>query len=107
MRSRDAIPMLVAAGLIICGSLAAVAQVTGSGPVIATKAMPAHCHDMAVEMFALKPNKVKVKKAAEGNGIFTVDGTADQGAQGKKAFHCTYDAEKKFIEMVVESTGVE
>ena len=107
MWSRDAIPMLFAAGLMICGSMAAVAQVQGSGPAIATKAMPAHCHDMAVDMFALKPNKVKVKKAAEGNGIFTVDGSADQGAQGKKSFHCTFDTEGKFVEMVVESTGVE
>lgn len=107
MRSRDAIPMLLAAGLMICDSSAAIAQVKGSGPAIGTKAMPGHCRNMAVDMFALKPNKVKVKKAAEANGIFTVAGAADHGANGKKAFHCTFDTEGKFVEMVVESTGVE
>lgn len=107
MRSGDAIPMLLAAGLVICGTLPTGAQATGSGPAITTKAMPGYCLNMAAEMFALKPNKVKVKKAAEGSGVFTVDGSADQGAQGKKDFHCTFDAEKKFVEMVVESTGVE
>lgn len=107
MRSRDAIPMLFAAGLMICGSLTAAAQVTGTGPPIAAKNMPAYCRTMAVEMFALKPNKVKVKKAAEGNGVFTVTGTADLGVNGSKAFHCIFDPEGKFVEMVVESTGVE
>ena len=103
MKSRDAIPVLLATGLVICGSLSAVGQVTGSGP----KEMPGYCLNMAVEMFALKPNKVKVKKAVEGSGAFTVAGTADQGDSGKRDFHCTFDSEKKFVEMVVESTGGE
>jgi len=107
MKSRDAIPAFLAAGLVISGSLSAVAQVRGSGPSIAAKQMPSYCHDMAVDMFALKPNKVKVKKVVEGGGVFTVAGTADQGANGNKDFHCTFDAEKKFVEMVVEATGGE
>lgn len=107
MKSRDAIPVLLATGLVICGSLSAVGQVTGSGPSIGMKEMPGYCLNMAVEMFGLKPNKVKVKKAVEGSGAFTVAGTADQGDSGKRDFHCTFDSEKKFVEMVVESTGGE
>jgi hypothetical protein len=99
--------MLLAAGLMICASLPAVAQIKGSGPTISTKNMPGYCLNMAVDMFALKPNKVKVKKAAEGNGIFTVAGAADHGENGKKDFHCTFDTEGKFVEMVVEATGGE
>ncbi len=106
MRSRGAVLILLAAGLMIQGSSAALAQAEGSEPVVAVKNMPAYCHKLAVETFALKPNKVKVKKAVEEGGTSTVSGTAD-GPQGKKAFNCTFDAEGKFAGMAVESTGGE
>jgi hypothetical protein len=92
---------------MLSGTVATYAEVTGTGPTINKKEMPNYCRDMAVEMFAVKPNKVKLKKLVEGTNVFSVPGAADQGANGTRAFQCTFDAEGRFVEMVVEEQGVE
>ena len=59
MRPRHTIFTILAAGMM-CGSWGAWAQ--ESGP-LRPKDMPNYCYKVAVDTFALKPNKVKVKKA--------------------------------------------
>jgi hypothetical protein len=81
----------------------ALAEATGTGPAIGKKEMPNYCRNVAVETFAVKPNKVKLKKLVEDQSIFSVAGDADQGAHGKRAFHCTFDAEGRFVGMVLEA----
>jgi hypothetical protein len=103
MRPRHTIFTILAAGMI-CGSWGALAQ--ESGP-LRPKDMPNYCYKVAVDTFALKPNKVKVKKAAEEAGAFAVAGTADLGDNGKRTFHCSFDTEGKFVGMAVENTGGE
>jgi hypothetical protein len=98
---------MLAGALMLSGTASAFAQVTGTGPAINKKAMPDYCRNMAVEMFAVKPNNVKLKKLVEGTNVFSVPGAADQGANGTRAFHCTFDAEGRFVEMVVEAQGGE
>lgn len=100
MRPLHVIFAFLSAGMI-CGS--AIAQEEPVRP----KDMPNYCFKVALDTFALKPNKVKVKKAAEADGNFSVSGTADQGANGKRAFHCSFDTEGKFVGMAVEGTGSE
>ena len=103
---RQAVGLLLAVGLMQLGMVSAIAEAAGTGPAINKKEMPNYCRNMAVEMFAVKPNKVKLKKLVEGTNVFSVPGAADQGANGTRAFHCTFDAEGRFVEMVVEH-GVE
>jgi len=98
--------LLLAGGLLLSGPGSAFAQVAGTGPAINKKEMPDYCRNMAVEMFAVKPNKVKLKKLVEGT-TFSVPGAADQGANGTRAFQCTFDADGRFVEMVVETEGGE
>jgi hypothetical protein len=95
--------LLLAGGLILSGTVSAFAEVTGTGPAINKKEMPDYCRNMVVEMFAVKPNKVKLEKLVEGTNVFSVPGAADQGANGTRAFQCTFDAEGRFVEMVVET----
>ena len=98
---------VIAAGLMLPGAATVLAEAAGTGPAINKKEMPGYCRNMAIEMFAVKPNKVKLKKLVEGTSDFSVPGAADQGANGTRAFHCTFDAEGRFVEMVVETQGVE
>ncbi|MGE0283253.1 MAG: hypothetical protein AB7P20_21900 [Rhizobiaceae bacterium] len=98
--------LFLAGGLVLSGMVPALAEVTGTGPAINKKEMPGYCRNMAVEMFAVKVNKVKLKKLVEGKDLFSVAGAADQGANGKRDFQCTFDAEGRFVEMTVEH-GVE
>jgi hypothetical protein len=98
---------VIAAGLMLPGATTVLAEAAGTGPAINKKEMPGYCRNMAVEMFAVKPNKVKLKKLVEGTSDFSVPGAADQGNNGTRAFHCTFDAEGRFVEMVVETQGVE
>ena len=79
-----------------------MAEVTGTGPAINKKEMPGFCRNMAVEMFAVKVTKVKLKKMVEGKDMFSIAGAADQGANGKRDFECTFDAEGRFVEMAVQ-----
>jgi hypothetical protein len=102
MRPRHTILSSLALTLI-CGACAAAAQ---EGP-LKPKDMPGYCAKVAVDTFALKPNKVKVKKAAETGGAFAVTGTADQGENGKRTFHCNFDMAGMFVGMAVENTGGE
>lgn len=92
---------------MLSGPVSAIAEVAGTGPAINKKQMPDYCRNMAIEMFAVKPNKVKLKKLVEGTDAFSVPGAADQGANGTRAFQCTFDAEGRFVEMVVETQGGE
>ena len=95
----------LACGLMLPGMSPGLAEATGTGPAIGKNEMPNYCRNMAVEMFAVKPNKVKLKKIVEDKSNFSVAGAADQGAHGKRAFHCTFDTEGRFVEMVVEVQG--
>ncbi|MGE0005110.1 MAG: hypothetical protein AB7S92_05920 [Parvibaculaceae bacterium] len=70
------------------------------------KEMSGYCRNMAVETFAVKANKVKLKKLVEGKDAFSIAGAADQGANGRLDFQCTFDAEGRFIEMAIDR-GVE
>ena len=99
--------LLLVGGLMLSGPVSAIAEVAGTGPAINKKQMPDYCRNMAIEMFAVKPNKVKLKKLVEGTDAFSVPGAADQGANGTRAFQCTFDAEGRFVEMVVETQGGE
>ncbi len=99
--------LFLAGGVLLSGVASAVAEVAGTGPAINKKEMPGYCRNMAIEMFAVKPNKVKLKKLVEGTNVFSVPGAADQGANGTRAFQCTFDAEGRFVEMVVEAQGGE
>jgi hypothetical protein len=92
---------------LLAGTVFASAEVAGSGPAIAKKEMPNYCRNMAVEMFAVKPNKVKLQKLVEGSSNFSVTGAADQGSNGTRDFQCTFDAEGRFVEMVVDPQGGE
>jgi hypothetical protein len=103
--ARHAICCFLASGLVLCGMASALAEVTGAGPAIGKKEMPNYCRNMAVEMFAVKPNKVRLKKLVEDKSNFSVAGAADQGAHGKRAFNCTFDTEGRFVGMVVEVQG--
>jgi hypothetical protein len=98
---------MLVSGLMLSGTVSAFAEVAGTGPAINKKEMPVYCRNMAIEMFAVKPNKVKLKKLVEGTNAFSVPGAADQGDNGTRAFHCTFDAEGRFVEMVVETQGGE
>ena len=99
--------LVIGGGLTLIGGASALAEAAGTGPAINKKEMPNYCRNMAVEMFAVKPNKVKLKKLVEGSSDFSVPGAADQGTNGTRAFHCTFDIEGRFVEMVVETQGVE
>lgn len=99
--------LFLAGGFLLSGMASAVAEAAGTGPAINKKEMPGYCRNMAIEMFAVKPNKVKLKKLVEGTNDFSVPGAADQGANGTRAFQCTFDAEGRFVEMVVEAQGGE
>ena len=101
-----AVRLLLAGGLLLPSAASGLAETTGTGPAIDKKEMPGYCRNMAVEMFAVKANKVKLKKLIEGNAVFSVAGAADQGSNGMRDFQCTFDAEGRFVEMVVEH-GVE
>ena len=105
--SRHAVCFFLAGALALASTVSSLAQVAGSGPAIAKKEMPNYCRNMAVEMFAVKPNKVKLKKLVEGTGNFLVPGAADQGANGTRDFQCTFDAEGRFVEMIVDPQGGE
>ena len=96
---------MLAGGIMLSGTFSAFAEVTGTGPAINKKEMPGYCRNMATEMFAVKPNKVKLKKLVESTNVFSVPGAADQGANGTRAFQCNFDAEGRFVEMVVETQG--
>jgi hypothetical protein len=105
--ARHVVRILLASGLTLAGTALALAEVAGTGPAINKKEMPDYCRNMAVEMFAVKASKVKLKKLVEGTNVFSVPGAADQGANGTRAFQCTFDAEGRFVEMVVETQEVE
>jgi hypothetical protein len=107
LHSHHVIYFFIAGGLMLASAASALAEAAGTGPAIGKKEMPNYCRNMAVEMFAVKPNKVKLKKLVEGTTDFAVPGAADQGAGGTRAFQCTFDAEGRFVEMVVETQGVE
>lgn len=100
---RHAMCLFFLAGFLLSGAGAVSAQVTGTGPAVSKKEMPNYCRNMAVDMFAVKPNKVKLKKLVENKDNFAVPGAADQGANGTRDFQCTFDAEGRFVEMVVET----
>ena len=91
--------------MLPCASYA-LAETPGTGPAIDKKEMPGYCRNMAVEMFAVKANKVKLKKPVESTDVVSIAGAADQGSNGQRDFQCTFDAEGRFVEMVVEH-GVE
>jgi hypothetical protein len=98
---------LLAGGVMLSGPVSALSEVAGTGPAINKKEMPNYCRNMAIEMFAVKPNKVKLKKLVEGTDAFSIPGAADQGANGTRDFQCTFDAQGRFVEMVVETQGGE
>ncbi len=100
MRPRHANLVFLAAAMML-GSWAAAAQQIEKP--LRPKDMPGYCFKVAVDTFALKPAKVKVKKVVEASGAFAVAGTADQGANGTRAFHCSFDTEGKFVGMAVEN----
>jgi len=87
---------------MLSGAISASAEAAGTGPAINKKEMPNYCRNMAVEMFAVKPNKVKIEKVVQAADAISVPGAADQGANGTRAFQCTFDAEGRFVEMVVD-----
>jgi hypothetical protein len=99
--------LFLAAEFLLPGMASALAEAAGTGPAIGKKEMPNYCRNMAVEMFAVKPNKVKLKKLVEGGDISSITGAADQGANGTRDFQCTFDAEGRFVEMVVEAPSGE
>jgi len=105
--ARHVVWLFLATGLLLSGMASALAEVAGTGPAMNKKEMPNYCRNMAIEMFAVKPNKVKLKKLVEGSNAFSVPGAADQGSNGTRAFQCTFDAEGRFVEMVVEAQGGE
>jgi hypothetical protein len=102
---RHALGVIIAGGFVFSGIMPGLAEVAGTGPAIGKKEMPNYCRNMAVEMFAVKANKVKLKKLVEDKTNFQIPGAADQGAGGSRSFHCTFDAEGRFVEMVVEAQG--
>lgn len=105
--SRPVVTLWLAGGLLLTGTISSFAQVAGTGPAINKKQMPDYCRNMAVEMFAVKPNKVTLKKLVQGTDIISVPGAADQGANGTRAFQCTFDSEGRFVQMTVETEGGE
>ena len=97
--------LIFATAVLLPGPPRALAEVTGTGQPIDKNEMPGYCRNLAVEMFAVKATKVKLKKLVEGKDAFSVEGAADQGANGKRDFLCTFDAEGRFVEMAVEHAG--
>lgn len=102
MRSSSIASILFGAGLSLSAPSIGLAQ--GSGAVVGPKEMPGFCRNMAIEQFAVQPKMVKVKKLAEGKGAFTVAGTIDMGTGVKRSFHCAFDTEGKFVQLVAESS---
>lgn len=52
-------------------------------------------------MFGVRPSYIKagaVKKAKQGG--YSIDGTADQGANGKKPFRCRFTKKREFIDVM-------
>lgn len=105
--SRHTVCLFLIGAFLLPGMPSVLAEAAGTGPAIVKKEMPNYCRNMAVEMFAVKPNKVKLKKLVEGGNAFSVEGAADQGANGTRDFECTFDAEGRFVQMVVDPQGGE
>jgi len=88
-------------------SAAPKADQKGSGPVVSRGNMAAHCRGEASSLYGVKPAYIMTGQitAAAGGGS-TIDGTADQGADGTKRFQCKFDGAGHFVGvMALDSDG--
>jgi hypothetical protein len=83
------------------------AKGAGHGPVVSRGNMAAHCRGEASGMYGVKPAYIMTGQITDAaGGASTIDGTADQGADGIKKFQCRFDASGRFVDvMALTSDG--
>lgn len=86
---------------------AAPAAPAATGDPITPGNRPAFCRGEASGQYGVKPAYIQtMTPATAADGSISIDGTADQGADGKKAFRCRFDASGRFIDvMAMTSDG--
>ena len=86
---------------------AAPAAPAATGEPISPGNRPAFCRGEASAQYGVGPAYIQTSApATAGDGSISIDGTANQGADGKKAFRCRFDSSGRFIDvMAMTSDG--
>ncbi len=78
----------------------AAAQATASqSPVITPGNMPGYCLRQVSSQFAAKPNSIRTGVLIASPQGYFIQGVADLGAQGGKAFKCHFDGTGHFTSL--------
>lgn len=80
------------------------APLVGTGSPISRGNMPAFCRGEASAEYGVRPMYIKTAAIRKVPGGYEIDGTADLGTKGAKAFTCRFDSARKFVD-VKAATG--
>ena len=85
---------------------AAPAAPAATGEPISPGNRPAFCRGEASAQYGVRPAFIQTSApATAADGSISIDGTANQGADGKKAFRCRFNSSGRFIDVMAMTSG--